>query len=58
MVPRILEVWTDLEDDFGRLAAFGAVLRQFSIASRQGLDVLVLWQFARGEEAKEQNGGP
>jgi hypothetical protein len=50
MVPRILEVWTDLEDDFGRLAAFGAVLRQFSIASRQGLDVLVLWQFARGEE--------
>jgi hypothetical protein len=33
----------DLEDDFGRLAAIGAVLCQFSIASRQGLDGMVLW---------------
>jgi hypothetical protein len=26
-----------------------SVLRQFSIASRQGLDAMVLWQFARGD---------
>jgi hypothetical protein len=44
----------DFEDDFGRLAAIvpilrnsvrhrALVLRQFSIASRQGLDAVVFW---------------
>jgi hypothetical protein len=35
-------------NDFARLAAIGAVLRQFSVASSAGLDAFVSRQLARG----------
>ena len=59
IVPITLELWTILKTTLAVLlrlalilrkscAASRSFLRQFSIASHQGLDALVLWEFARG----------
>ena len=60
IVPVTLEVWTIEKTSLAVLLRLpqscanfvrqrASVLRQFSIASRQGLDAMVLWQFARGD---------
>jgi hypothetical protein len=41
-------------NDFARLASIGAVLRQFSVASRFGLDALVSRQLARRRRLRSE----